>query len=150
MSLKTDCCGTALTSDIKVCNPNTTWNTRLKPYRKNDIIICTFSVSDVMYISKLLERHEGHVTIICHDKYSLKAIYLKNQFPHIDIFTNPHAHSKMILIEPGVVWLSSENIGRISKNFDSAVAIDNEFVYDFYFKQIQNLIASRETMEVTI
>ena len=150
MSLKTDCEGIALTADIKLSNYATTWNTRLKDLGRTDcrIIIVTFSLADVNYIHSVLSRRKNgdNITLICNTSYYPNAQALKNLLPGMRVFVSTKAHAKLVLAEPDIVWVSSENIGHMPKSFDATIEIQNQDVYDHYKRQVDNLLRCRSTI----
>ena len=153
MAFKTDCGGTALTADIKISNKATTWNTRLSQIGRHDkqVTIVTFSLCDLGYISKIVSKREGGVgiTIVCNSKYEPNAWLLKRAFPKLRMFVSPYAHAKLALIEPEIVWISSENLGHKSSTFDASVGIHDKDSYNHYFSQVESLLRNRDTREIT-
>ena len=153
MAFKTDCGGTALTADIKISNKATTWNTRLSQIGRHDkaVTIVTFSLCDFDYISKIVSKRKGGagITIVCNSKYEPNAWLLKRAFPELRMFVSPYAHAKLALIEPETVWVSSENLGHKSSTFDASIGIHDQEAYNHYFSQIESLLRSRDTKEIT-
>ena len=148
--LKTDTSGTVVNADIKLSNYATTWNTRLAKImsQPGDIIVCTFSISDLPYICRILAKHSNGVTILAHERYAYQAKLLKKWYPEIRIYVSPYAHAKLVLQEPGLVWLSSENLGHTKKSFDASICIENEEVYSHYLSQVDRLLRNQETIEI--
>jgi len=153
MAFKTDCGGTALTANIKVSNKATTWNTRLSQIGRHDkaVTIVTFSLCDFEYISKIVSKRKNGagITIVCNSKYEPNAWLLKRAFPELKMYVSPYAHAKLALIEPEIVWVSSENLGHKSSTFDASVGIHDEEAYKHYYSQIERLLRSRDTKEIT-
>ena len=150
MAFKTDCGGVAMTAEVKLSKASTTWNTRLSQIHRmeGDIYICTFSLCNREYISKILNRRSKDVTIICNSRYEANARQLKQDFPETRFFVNPNAHAKLVLIGPKTVWLSSENLGRKKETFDASIGIHSEEAYQHYLAQVQKLLRSRNTIEI--
>ena len=152
MAFKTDCGGAAMTTNVKLSNKCTTWNTRLQHIGKhdNEVILVTFSICNHEYISKLISKRErgAGITIICHSKYEVNAYHLKRAFPDLKIYVKPYVHAKLALIGPDTVWLSSENLGRKHNTFDASIGIQDTAAFDHYHAQIESLLRSRDTTEI--
>jgi len=151
MAFKTDCGGVAMTADIKLSKRATTWNTRLSQIGRhdNEVVLCTFSLCDFDYISKIVgKRFRGSgITIICNTKYLPNAYSIKKAFPYVKLYVHPHAHAKMALVYPDTVWLSSENLGHKKDTYDATIGIHNEEAYKHFRGQVQHLIESKDTYE---
>lgn len=150
MAFRTDSGGVAMTAEVKLSRASTTWNTRLRQIHRmeGDIYICTFSLCNYDYISRILERRSKDVTIICNSRYAENARQLKKAFPETRFFVNPNAHAKLVLIDPKTVWLSSENLGRKKETFDASIGIHSEEAYQHYLAQVQKLLRCRDTIEI--
>lgn len=150
MAFKTDCGGVVMTADVKLSKAATTWNTRLSQIHRmeGEVYICTFSLCNFEYISKILSKRSDRVTIICNSRYEENAKVLKGLFPETRFFVNPYAHAKLVLIDPQTVWLSSENLGRKKNTFDATIGIQSEEAYQHYLAQIKKLLRSRDTTEI--
>lgn len=148
--LKTDTSGVMLTADVKLSNAFTSWNTRLSKIANEPgkITICTYSLTDLRYVGRILERRHEGITVICNTAYESKAKKLKEFYPYVDFYTSPYAHAKLALIEPGTVWLSTENFGRGSDLFDASIAICSEAAYSHYYRQTENLLRRRDTVRI--
>lgn len=145
MSFKTDAGGLALRlNDAKLMTTETcsTWNTRLSQIGKSgsQVIICTYSLPDVDYICRILDKRSRNVTLIVNDKFRSRAEELKRRYPALKIHTRPDVHAKIVLIEPETVWLSSANFGK-SGWFENTIGIHSKAAYDFYLDQIQRYLS---------
>lgn len=153
MPFKTDTGGLALTADVKLSNKSTTWNTRLQHIGENDclVTIVSFSLADVEYISRILSRRKTgrNLRLICNTRACVNAVRLKKEFPEMRVYLHPMAHAKLVLIEPEMVWVSSENIGHKLKSFDATIGIMGKEAYDHYAEQIDSLLRSSNTIEIT-
>jgi hypothetical protein len=153
MSFRTDSGGMALEAEIKLSNKATTWNTRLDHISRHDraVTLVTFSLCDYDYICRIVSKRErgAGITIICNSKYESNAYLIKRAFPDLKIYVNPYAHAKLALVEPGTVWLSSENLGKKKNTFDASIGIHSEEAYNHYYSQVQSLLRSRDTKEIT-
>jgi len=152
MGLNTDTGGVVVNADIKLSNRYTTWNTRLDKIGQtdNELIIISFSLSNVSYIEKILSKRENGrgITLIGNTAYYKNAVSLKRMLPEMKIYIHPQVHAKLILYAPGTVWLSSENIGHRPKAFDATIEIESNFVYNHYFSQVESLFRSRDIYEI--
>lgn len=121
--LKTDTSGVMLNAEVKMSNAFTSWNTRLRKIAQEPsrITICTYSLTDLRYVGRILSRCNGGITVICNSAYEGKARKLKSLYPYVDFYVSPHAHAKIALIEPETVWVSTENFGRDSVRIEEAL-----------------------------
>ena len=152
MAFKTDCGGIAMTADIKLSQKGTTWNTRLSQIGRHDrlVTLCTFSTGDIDYLTKILSKRDfgSGIRIIGNEKNEWKMRRLKNLFPAAQFFVSPNAHAKLALVEPNIVWVSSENLGRTRDVFDASIGIHSEEAYQHYLSQVESLLRSRDTREI--
>ena len=128
--------GIAVRADIRVVAGGSTWNTRLAQLLRGNrkIVICTFSLSPD-YVGRLLRKRSRDVVLVVNSKFAGKAMEVKREFPNVRIFLAANTHAKMALVEPDMVWLSSENLVR-SRNFENTVGICSRDVYEFYMRQM--------------
>ena len=139
---KTDNGGKALAlKDVKLCTSASTWNTRLSQIGRfpGRVIICTFSLPDLEYIQKILDKRSKGVTIIAHERFSDRARILKNKYPDLQIICRSDVHAKIVLIEPCTVWLSSANFGK-SGWFEHTIGIHSKEAFNFYLRAIKHYL----------
>ena len=136
MSFNTDAGGTAINAKIKVFGSATTWNTRLSQIArvKGEVIICTYSFMDLDYIKQILDKRFKMVTIIANSKFQNEAQKLKNTYPTLRMLLSTKMHSKMVLIHPETVWITSANFWK-STNFESTVGIKSKEAYSVCMNQ---------------
>lgn len=152
MAFKTDCGGKAMNVDCKLSNKATTWNTRLNQIGRHDheVTIVTYSLCNLKHIFQIVGKRDrgAGITIICNSKYEYNALILKRRFPDLKVYVNPNAHAKLVLIEPEILWLSSENFGHMGDTFDATIGIHSAEAYDHYHAQVQSLLRSSHTKEI--
>lgn len=144
MPFKTDCGGLAVKLNdckLSVSENASTWNTRLSQIGKTDgkVIICTYSLPDLKYIQKILDKRSRNVTIIAHEKFEKKAMLLKRMYPFLHIHLRPDVHAKIVLVEPRSVWLSSANFGS-SGWFEQTIGIHDKTAYSFYLNALSKYL----------
>ena len=153
MSFNTDNGGLAVkvTEKIKVSSSESasTWNTRLSQiaYQSGEIFICTYSLPDLNYITRILDKRSTGITVLANSKFVDKAKELKKLYPNLNIKLAPDTHAKIVLVPPNTVWLSSANFGQ-SRWFENTIGIKNEKVYEFYINEIKRFINGSETVEL--
>jgi len=104
----------------KVKIHNTTfdsWGNRLrhiKDFPKLKLIISTYSLNNINYISAILgNRPKGsNIYLICHERFADEAVELKQNLPKIEIYLRPDIHTKIVLLEPDIVFHGSDNFGK--------------------------------------
>ena len=150
MCLKTDTAGPVINTNVKLSNYGVTWNTRFEQIYRDpgEVIICTFSLSNLSFVSRTLSRRSHNVTIIAHDSYRKQAQMVKNWYPDVDIYVSPYSHAKMLLAEPATVYVSSENLGHKKKSFDASICMESEEIYQHYRAQVERLINNPETERI--
>lgn len=144
MPFKTDAGGVAVRlNDAKlyVSASASTWNTRLSQIGNisGKVIICTYSLPDIDYIQKILDKRSENVTIIAHEKFRKKAMQLKAIYPSLKIYLKSDVHAKIVLVEPQTVWLSSANFGS-SGWFEQTIGIHSRTAYDFYLNALSKYL----------
>ena len=103
------------------------WFGRLSPYinSKRKIVICTFSLPGIKEIIRFFEvrkkyGNDFNVTLLMNDNaahresggdYLNYAMRLKRELPDMQIYTCSNVHAKIVLVEPDIVFVSSENFG---------------------------------------
>ena len=142
MSFRTDAGGFALKlNDVKLMAAESSWATRMSQIGKcpGGIIICTYSLPDVEYIMKILDKHPDNVVLVLHEKFRRSADLLKARYRGLHVYLRPDVHAKLVLIEPETVWLSSANFGR-SGWFEQTIGIHDRRAFEFYFDQIESYL----------
>ena len=138
MAFKTDNGGFAFKcNDAKLCAGATTWATRLSQLSrmKGEVRIITFSLPKMDYVRKQLQRRPYDIFILAHDKFVCRAKEIRQEFPHIRVAVHPEVHSKVLLIAPHTVWISSANFGS-SDWHETTVGFHSKDAHDHYAKGI--------------
>lgn len=120
------------------------WFGRLSPYinSKRKIVICTFSLPGIKEVIRFFEVRKKfgkdfNVTLLMNDNsahresggdYTNYAVRLKRELPDMQVYTCSNIHAKLVLVEPDIVFVSSENFGVskgwfevTQKNVDAAI-----------------------------
>ena len=79
----------------------------------------------------------GHydIFILAHDKFVCRAKEIRQEFPHIRVAVHPEVHSKVLLIAPHTVWISSANFGS-SDWHETTVGFHSKAAHDHYAKGV--------------
>ena len=85
------------------------------------------------------------MTIIVNSKYAFTAQKYKNWYPKIDMYISPYAHAKLVLAEPDIVYLSSENLGNNPGSFDAPIGLESVEAYEHYKSQVDRLLRKSDT-----
>lgn len=139
---QTDSGGMAATADIKLCDPASTWATRLSQIGRNTdrIVICTEEllldggkgggkVYDNRYIRSILDKRDavdpglGSVTLITNGSEAEKAEELLNDYPDMTVILTEKITGTVVLLSPGTVWFSVVGFGKVRKT-DKASPLD--------------------------
>ena len=147
MSFKTDNGGEAIRiNDAKLFfGDSSTWATRLSQLAKvnGSVYISTFSLPDLPYAQKILEKRPHDILIVAHSMFHAKALAIKDAFPDIRIALRDNIHAKFVLAEPKTVWLSSANFGR-SGWIEHGIGMHSPEAFEFYRKAFNNIFTSSE------
>ena len=147
MSFKTDNGGEAIRiNDAKLFfGDNSTWATRLSQLAKvkGNVYISTFSLPDLPYAEKILEKRPRDIFIIAHSMFHAKALGIKDAFPDIRIALRDDIHAKVVLAEPETVWLSSANFGK-SGWIEHGIGMHSPEAFEFYRKAFSETFSSSE------
>ncbi len=114
MAFKTDGGGLAFKcNDAKLCVGASTWATRLSQLgrMKGVVRIITYSLPEMDYVSEQLGRRPYDIFLLAHTKFLSRAKQIRQQFPLIRVVVHPEVHSKVLLIAPRTILISSANFG---------------------------------------
>jgi PLD-like domain len=75
------------------------------------VYIVTYSLPDLSYCETQLGRRPHDILLICHAKFTHKAMTLQERFPDIHVRVHLEVHGKLLLIAPDTVYLGSTNFG---------------------------------------
>lgn len=137
MAYKTDNGGFAFKCNDAKLMVGSTWATKLSQLHRQTgtVRIITYSLPSIEYVKKQFERRPRNIFLICHEKFRLKAIEIKRTFPQLRLATNDAVHSKILLIEPQTIYISSANFGS-SKWHETSVGFHSKEAHDYYASQI--------------
>jgi len=136
VAFKTDGGGIAFKcNDIKLLCKASTWGTKLSQLhrQKGAVRIITYSLPRVEYIKEQFNRRPSNIYIICHEKFVDVANQVKALYPEICFAINAEVHSKVLLIEPHTVYVSSANFGS-SRWHETAIGLHSKEAHDWYIE----------------
>lgn len=93
--------------------------------------IVTYSLPDMDYVKKQFRRRPHDIWLICHSKFRKGAIEIKRAFPKIKVAVKDDVHSKVLLIEPKTVYVTSANFG-LSKWHETTIGVRSQEAHDAY------------------
>lgn len=101
-------------AEVKLFIPSHSWGMKLSqlPRQAGRVRILTYSLPDQNYVSQQFSRRPTNIAILCHAKFRDRAIALKADFPEIDVALSETIHAKLLLIEPGTIYVTSANFGE--------------------------------------
>ena len=127
---------------VKIRNSFTdgAWGRRLRHIRdfpKLKLIISTYSLNDLNYISAVLGNRPGgwNIFLICHRKFADEAVELKQMLPKLNIYLRPDIHVKNVLLEPNVVFIGSDNFGK-GGWLNEVVEFRSKELFDYEYKML--------------
>lgn len=126
-----------------------TWATRLSQLarQKGTVRIITFSLPDMNYVRVQLGRRPRHILLIANSKFEDRATDIKKEFPDLRVAVHNKAHSKVLLVSPNTVTISSANFGD-SNWHETSVSFHSKEAHDWYVKEVFNPLWSH-SREVT-
>ena len=137
---KTDAGGFAFTcNDIKLSTPTSTWATRISQLARVPGLarIITYSLPNIEYVRMQLARRRNNIWMIANSKFEREAQALKREFPDVRIRVAANAHSKVLLVEPHTIWISSANFGD-SGWHDTTIGLHSIQAHDWYVETMFN------------
>lgn len=146
---KTDAGGFAFRcNDIKLMTNASTWATRLSQLaRQNGIVrIITYSLPDMPYVRTQLGRRPYDILLIAHSKFVAKARDIKESFARIRVALCEDVHSKVLLIAPKTIYISSANFGA-SHWHETTIGFHSKDAHDWYVENVFTVLWS-ESQEV--
>lgn len=152
MAFSTDNGGFAFScGDAKLQVGGSTWGTRLSQLGKQSGIvrIVTYSLPRLDYIAQQFERRPKDIFLIAHREFRERAEEVKQRFPMIEVATAPDIHSKVLLIEPSTVMISSANFGS-SRWHETTVSFHSREAHDYYVGVFEQLWAKAQTIQLTV
>lgn len=112
-----------------------TWGMKLSQLKKQKGIlrIITYTLPDIENVINIFNKRPYNIFLICHSASKQKASDLKKEFPKIKIATNSKVHSKVVLIEPNTVYISSANFAR-SGWHETSIGIRSKKIHNSYLE----------------
>lgn len=138
MTYKTDSGGFAFKcNDIKVFTGSSSWATRISSISRHNepVRIITYSIPDISYVREQLQRRPDNIYFIANEKFINKVDVLQSDFRDICFAVHKEVHSKILLIAPRTVYISSANFGR-SKWHESCIGLHSKEAHDWYVNHI--------------
>lgn len=135
MTYQTDGGGFAFKcNDIKLHYSTSTWAMKLSQINRfgGAIRIITYSLPDMEYVKAQFSRRPHDIFLIAHSKFSSRARSIKAMFPDIRVAVHKEVHSKVLLIEPHTIYISSANFGH-SDWHESFIGLHSKEAHDWYW-----------------
>ncbi|MGI4846298.1 MAG: hypothetical protein ACRYF7_23650 [Janthinobacterium lividum] len=126
--------------DAKFSICASTWNTKLSQIGKitGAIRIMTHGLPNTGYIAKTLVKRPKNIFIIANADAESDARLIKSEFPEVRIALHARMNAKVVLVEPGTIWLSSCDFGE-TKSIESAVGFHS---VDLHRRVVEQLFES--------
>ena len=96
--------------------------------------LITYSLPDLESIRRVLSKRPENIFIIANPRAAnaeSRAEEIKEEFPNIRIALNSETHSKVVLIEPDSLMVSSANFGK-SGWHETTVSFHQKEAHDYY------------------
>lgn len=138
MSFQTDSGGVAFKcDDIKLCAPASTWATKLSQFhRQRGIVrIITYSLPDMDYVRAQFQKRSYGIFLIAHSRFFSRAQEVKRAFPTIRIAVHSEVHSKVLLVAPHTIYISSANFGS-SGWHETSIGLHSQIAHDWYVQHM--------------
>ncbi|MEA3200084.1 MAG: hypothetical protein QOE90_1512 [Thermoplasmata archaeon] len=125
-------------TEAKLYGPTHTWAMKLSQLHRQVGVcrIVTYSLPALDYAREQFGRRPFGISLVCNEKFLNQAREIKRTFPRIEIRTHPRVHSKILLIEPGTVYVSSANFGRsmsgIKAWHETTLGVRSTAAHDWY------------------
>jgi hypothetical protein len=120
-------------NELKLYYGGHTWGMKLSQLHKQSgaIRIVTYSLPRVEYAMDQLSRRPKDIWIVAHSKFLEQAKAIKKALPEIEIALNDYVHSKIVLIEPKTVYITSANFGD-SRWHETCIGVRSKEAHDAY------------------
>lgn len=137
MTYRTDNGGIAIRAPIKLQSNGSSWGTRLSQLarQKGAVRIITYSLPRMEYVQEQLGRRPENIQLVAHEKFRGRAAEIARTYPEISVRIVDDVHSKVLLVAPGSVTVSSANFGR-SGWHETSVTFTSEAAHDWYVRQV--------------
>ena len=123
--------------DAKFSICASTWNTRLSQIGRisGTIRIMTHGLPDQDFISQIFSKRPENILVIANTDAEAEAKVIKAAFPKVRIALHSQMNAKVVLVEPGTVWLSSSDFGK-TRSIESAVGFHSS---DLHNRAVEHL-----------
>ena len=116
-----------------------TWAMKLSQLARQTgtVRIITYSLPDMDYVKEQFDRRPNGVWLICNSKFKSRASEIKRVYPEIKIAFKDDVHSKVLLIEPKTVYITSANFG-LSGWHETTIGVRSKEAHDSYVEHSFN------------
>lgn len=138
MAFRTDAGGIAFACrDVKLQSNASTWATKLSQLsRQTGVVrIMTYSLPTMAYVCTQPGRRSQDICVIAHAKFLARAQEITHLFPAIRVAVHDAVHSKVLLIAPQTVIISSANFGT-SHWHETSVSFHAKDAHDWYVDKV--------------
>ncbi|KJU96817.1 phospholipase D-like domain-containing protein [Streptococcus gordonii] len=121
------------------------WNQKFNGLHNRKIIITTYTLPNLDYIRTMLKKlfkQQNDVTIYANSIALPTLKNLKNEFQNLIFETRPNLHSKMVLVDDNIVWISSQNFGT-SAWFENTLNIKSDAAYCFFETTLREFLLDK-------
>lgn len=121
---------------------------RLATERPRPIHILTYNLPALLWFAEQFPRLSmQHVHILADSEFRAKAEQLGRAYSHLRIATHPKLHSKVALVEPDRVYVSSANLGSMGQH-ETTLEVQSRLLHDWYRETVWEPLW-REAQEVS-
>lgn len=98
--------------------------------------LLTYTLPELAWFAEQFPRLSmRNVSIIADSRFASQAQALKRSYPHLAIATHAKLHSKVALVAPDHVYISSGNIGSLGQH-DTTVEMVSSLLHDWYLETV--------------
>lgn len=140
MPFKTDVHGLAFKcNDTKITSNSHTWAMKLSQIarQKGMLRIITYSLPRIDDVQEVLGKRPHNIQIIAHSKFAQDAMLIMSMFDGIMVRVHDEVHSKVVLLEPETVVVSSANFGS-SRWHETSISMHSKEAHDWYVEYMFN------------
>lgn len=134
--------------EVKLFKPSHSWGMKLSQLSRQlgHVRILTYSLPDHEYICQQFGRRPNNISILCHSKFRDRAAAIKSSFPEIGVALSDNIHAKLLLIEPGTIYVTSANFGDSQWN-EVGVGIRSESGHRWYADMFDEIWEKSEKLK---
>ena len=113
-----------------------TWAMKLSEIarRKGRIFLVTYSLPNLKYVVDLLGKRPTNIWLIANSKFGDRAWAIKRRLPDVHVAVVPDVHTKVCVIEPKTIYITSANFG-ISKWHETTLGVRSATAASAYLEQ---------------